>query len=104
MKDLNDWKEISKKYYRYVIAANVCYEIIVHTWYWDTDILTARASLFIAGDWRGGLPSSGSFFERELLLSEQPLFECLEEAIRDKQKYEDAEKVTYATILRKELN
>jgi len=82
MKDLSKWTEISKGYYRYVIAANVCYEIILHTWYHDTDILTARASLFISGDWNG----ESSYFERELVLGEQPLFECLEMAIADNDK------------------
>ena len=82
MKDLKNWTEVSKGYYRHVIGANVCYELFLHLWHHDTDILTAKASLFIAGDWNG----KTSFFERELLLNEQPLFECLEKAVEDNEQ------------------
>ena len=81
MKDFNNWKEITKGLYRYVIGANVCYEIHIIYWSFDTDILTAQASLFLVGDWRD--KSGCSFFEREPLLKEQPLFECLAAAEND---------------------
>lgn len=80
MNKIENWNEISRGYYRYVIAAKVCYEIIIHYWSHDTPVQTAKASLFIAGEWRG----ESSYFERELLLSEQPLFECLAKAIEDR--------------------
>lgn len=78
--DFKNWKEVTKGLYRYVIAANVCYEI--HIEYQDagTDILTAKASVFIVGDWNGG---GKSFFERECLLRSQPVFECIKKAIED---------------------
>lgn len=52
MKDLKNWTEVTKGLYRYVIAANVCYELHILHWDFDTDILTAKASVFLAGDWR----------------------------------------------------
>lgn len=81
MNKIENWQEITKGLYRYIIAANACYEI--HLIYHDhtTNVLTAKASLFIVGDWRN--TKGDNFFERECLLSEQPLFECLEKATKD---------------------
>nr|DAR03164.1 MAG TPA: hypothetical protein [Caudoviricetes sp.] len=81
MTNLNNWKEITKGLYRYVIAANVCYELHILHWDFDTDILTAKASVYLAGDWRQG--NGNSFFEREPILTERPVFECLEAAEKD---------------------
>ena len=80
MKELKNWNEVTKGLYRYVIAANVCYEI--HILYHDTktDILTAKASLFLVGEWCG---ENGVTLERECLLKKQPVFECLEYAVKD---------------------
>ena len=81
MTELKNWNEITKGLYRYVISCNVAYEIHILYWSHDTDILTAKSSLYIIGDWTtcGG----GTFTERECLLSEQPLFECLKKAEED---------------------
>ena len=81
MKELKNWREVTRGLYRYVIAASACYEI--HILYHDheTDIKTAKASLFIVGDWHS--KNRGNFFEREGLLSEKPVFECLEAAKAD---------------------
>lgn len=78
--NFKDWKEVTKGLYRNVIAANVCYEI--HLMYYEkgTDILAAKASLYLAGDW---YTKDSSFFERECLLSEATVADCLEEAERD---------------------
>ena len=83
IKNLENWKEVTKGLYRYVVAANACYEIhlLYHELY--TDIMTAKASLFIVGDW---LTKNGSFFERECLMKEKPLFECLNCAYEDERK------------------
>ena len=81
MRNFENWTEVSKGFYRYVIGANVCYEIHILYHAKETDILTAKSSLFIVGDWLDN--NRQSFFERECLLSEQPLFECLETAERD---------------------
>ena len=90
MNDFKKWKEVTKGIYRYVVSAGACYEI--HILYHDkgTDILTAKASLFITGDW--STKEQGSFFERECLLNEQPVLECLNAAIKDE------EGVSYETI------
>lgn len=83
MDELKNWTEITKGLFRYVIAANVCYEIHILHWYHDTDILTAMASLYIVGDWH---EDTQSFFERECLMSEQPIFECLNKAVSDNEE------------------
>lgn len=80
MTDLNNWYEVTKGLYRYVIAANVCYEIHILYHTKDTDILTAKASLFVVGDW---YESNSSFFERECLLAENTVAECLAAAQKD---------------------
>jgi hypothetical protein len=81
MKDFKNWREVTKGLYRYVIAANVCYEIHILYRSCDTDVLTAKASLFVVGDWVSN--EGNCFFERECLLAEQPVFECLEKAAQD---------------------
>lgn len=80
-KKIENWNEITKGLYRYVVAANVCYEIHLLYHEKETDILTAKSSLYIVGDWYD--KQGNSFFERECLLSKQPLFECLEKAYQD---------------------
>lgn len=47
---LENWREITKGLYRYVVAANCCYEIHVMYHAKETDILTANAHLYIVGD------------------------------------------------------
>jgi len=81
MKELKNWTEIGRGIYRYVIAAKAAYEIHILYHGSGTDILTAKASLYIVGDWTG--KSGPSFFERECLLTEQPVFECILKAIAD---------------------
>jgi hypothetical protein len=82
---LTNWNEITKGLYRYVISANVCYEIHILYHAKETDILTAKSSLYIVGDWFD--KDRNSFFERECLLTEQPLSECLEKAYQDNEEY-----------------
>lgn len=83
MKELKNWTEVTKGIYRYVIAANVSYEIHISYWPIQTDILTAKASLFLVGEWQSKNNANGYTLERECLLSEQPVFECIEAAIKD---------------------
>lgn len=80
LKDFSAWNEITKGLYRYVIAAGACYEIHILYHAKETDILTAKASVFIVADWHG---KDSNFFERECLLSEQPVFECVKKAVED---------------------
>ncbi len=84
MAELKNWNEVTMGLYRYVIAPKVCYEIHILFWNHDTDILTAKASLFIVGDWRS--VELNSFLERECLLAEQPVFECLKMAQKDNEE------------------
>ena len=81
---LENWTEVTKGLYRYVIAANCCYEIQIMYHAKDTDILSANASLYVVGDWT---TSNGhySFFERKLLLN-GPLMACLGKAIEDEKE------------------
>lgn len=81
IRNLEQWTEVTRGLYRYVISAGACYEIHILYRAHTTPILTAKASLYIVGDWRG--KQGDKFFERECLLSEQPVFECLKEAEKD---------------------
>ena len=81
---LENWTEVTKGLYRYVVAASCCYEIHVIYHAKDTDILTANASLYIAADWYSD-NSNCSFFERKLLLN-GPLSACLEKAVEDEKE------------------
>ena len=80
--NLDNWYEVTRGLYRYVIASKACYEL--HILYWEdgTDILTAESSLYIVGNWTS-IPEHISFFSREILLAEQPVFECLKAAEKD---------------------
>lgn len=81
---LENWTEITKGLYRYVVSSNCCYEIHILYHYKDTDILTANASLYIVADWYTA-NSNCSFFERKLLLN-GPLAACLEKAVEDEKE------------------
>lgn len=81
---LENWTEITKGFYRYVVAAGCCYEIHIMYHAKETDILTANASLYVVGDWRSA-ENNSKFFERELLLN-GPLAACLEKAVEDEEK------------------
>lgn len=81
MSNLHNWKEITKGLYRFVVGASVCYEIHILYHETNTDILNAKSSLYLVGDW---IEKNGnSFFQRECLSCEKPLIECLKEAERD---------------------
>lgn len=85
MEELKNWSEVTRGLYRYVVATKVCYEIHIlydsHASEHCGGVLTAKASLFIAGEWRG--EGGTGYFERECLLAEQPVFECLAAAKKD---------------------
>ena len=84
MNKLDNWTEVTKGIYRYVIGANVCYEIHLINWWHETDILTADAKLYIVGDWC--MKDAGTVFNRELLL-ENTVFECIQRAINDNEEH-----------------
>ena len=81
---LENWTEITKGLYRYVVAASCCYEIHIMYHAKGTDILTANASLYIVGDWCSA-ENNSKFFERKLLLN-GPLAACLEKAVEDEEE------------------
>lgn len=78
--DLNEWKEVTKGLYRYVLSPGSCYEIHIIYRNHKTDILSAKASLYIVGDWRS---EDGKYFERECLEENSMLAVCLEKASED---------------------
>lgn len=82
MNNLENWTEVTKGLYRYVIAANCCYEIHILYRNRGADILTARASLYLVAEWFN-TKNKTSYFERECLLTEQSVFECLKAAVDD---------------------
>lgn len=84
MINLENWTEITKGLYRYVISAGCCYEIHIMYHSKDTDILSANASLYIVGDWISA-ENKSKFFERELLLT-GPLTACLKKAVDDEEE------------------
>ena len=82
IKELDNWYEVTDGLYRYAVATKVAYEIHILYWADDTDIFTAKASLYLVGNWTR-IPERASFFSREILLAEQPVFECLKAAEKD---------------------
>lgn len=82
MKDLINWYQVTRGIYRYVTAANVCYEIHIFTWNHKTDILSSNAKLYLVGEWR---ENKDVVFRRELLY-EGTLAACLEVAIEDNEE------------------
>jgi len=81
---LENWTEVTRGLYRYVISAGCCYEVHIMYHAKDTDILTANASLYIVGDWTS-TENNSKFFNRELLLN-GPLAGCLEKAVEDEKE------------------
>lgn len=81
MKDLNNWQEVTKGLYRFVVASNVCYEIQINIHQFKTPLVKANASVFLVGEWvdKNGI----NFFSRECLLSKQSVRNCIEKAIKD---------------------
>lgn len=77
---LENWKEVTKGIYRYVISANVAYEIHIMTWNHKTKIESANSVLYIVGDWR--TQDGENLFEREKLFSGL-LSACIMTAIED---------------------
>lgn len=80
MSNLEKWNEITKGLFRYVVGANVCYEIQLIYYEHNTDVLQSEAMLYLVGDWYNGK----SFFTREPLTEKiTTVKKCLEIAERD---------------------
>lgn len=82
MIELKNWKEISKGFYRYVLGANVCYEIHIIKHHFDKSLLQSKANLYLSGDWHDTTRGI-NYFERELLCEEKTVQELLEFAKDD---------------------
>ena len=80
IKDINNWKEVTRGMFRYVIAAGACYEILIGFHKHSEDFMAAPAKLYITGDWRDKV--DGSYFQREWL-GEGRLDYCLNLAAKD---------------------
>lgn len=91
------WSNPSKGIYRYVISAGACYEIHLlyceeHHGEYLIDKETTKAALYLAGDWFKNVGSDKpiSFFQRECLLKEGTIQECLKKAVEDDEEYNNA--------------
>lgn len=81
MKELKNWTEVCPWCYRYVVSANVTYEIFIEYWDEETPIETAKASLCIVEI--GTLKNEKSIVKREWLKKELPIQELLDIAYKD---------------------
>lgn len=82
MEEFRNWFEKSKGFYRYVITANACYEIHIIKHNLDENILEAKANLYLSGDWHDATRGINCF-ERELLLSNESVKDCITFAVKD---------------------
>lgn len=80
MKDLNNWKEVTKGLYRFMIGTNACYEIHINICKVDEPILTRNSSLFLVGIWYD--KNEVNFFSRQCLLENRTVQNCIEKAIK----------------------
>lgn len=80
MKKLENWYEVTRGLFRYVIGAKVCYEIYVLTHDHATDIMSANSKLYLVGDWKSR--DGRNIFEREELFV-GPLTACVQAAVED---------------------
>lgn len=87
IKNFKDWTNVQEAYSGDVnifqfsvpnIYYYSYYEIQILYWAEDTDILTAKASLFKCTEKDTG--KNGILFERKCILEEQPVFECVNTA------------------------
>ena len=85
MSNLENWLEVTKGLYRYVIASNCAYEIHIMFWDTNTDILNATASLYIVGEWLNSKTNVNSI-ERELIIHDKTIYECLKTAVKDNEE------------------
>lgn len=86
MADFNNWTEVTKGLYRYVIAAGCCYEILILRHYSGTDILTAEAVLYMTGEWTEQFKNNGKpYYDRDEL-ARRPVAACVRAALEDNEE------------------
>lgn len=74
-----NWTEISKGYWRYVVAANACYELMAVQQGAKTG--PDYYALYVTGEWRDR--DGSPYFKRECLKSCESLADCLYAAQED---------------------
>ena len=74
--NLKHWLEVTRGIYRYVVAANLAYEIHVWEHPLDTDILKADAALYLIGEW-SATKDKPAEFSRECLLAHATVNDCM---------------------------
>lgn len=82
MLSLDNWKEVTKGLYRYVIGSNTCYEIHIVCYPDNTNIMKAIANVYIVGHWTH-VRENISQFTRETLAGGQTVEECIKVACND---------------------
>ena len=82
MLSLDNWKEVTKGLYRYVIGSNTCYEIHIVCYPDNTNIMKATANVYIVGHWTH-VRENISQFTRETLAGGQTVEECIKVACND---------------------
>lgn len=81
MKHLNNWREVTRGLYRFVIGTNSCYEIHINICKEGEPISTINSSLFLVGDFYD--KNKVHFFVRRCLLENRAVQKCIEKAIQD---------------------
>lgn len=79
---LENWTEVSRGIYRYVLSANACYEIHIVCHPDNTNIMKAIANVYIVGHWTH-IKENISQFTRETLAGSQTVEECMKVACND---------------------
>lgn len=74
-----NWTEISRGYYRYVIASNICYELMVIRQGSNTQ--PDFYALYATGEWKD--QTGEKYFRRECLKYNESLSDCLYAAQED---------------------
>lgn len=76
---IDNWTEVSRGYYRYVVAAKVCYELMALQQGAKTG--PDYYALYVTGEWKD--PTGTPYFKRECLESCETLANCLYTASKD---------------------
>lgn len=90
IKGIKNWTEVTRGIYRYVFSDDQyynCYEVHLEQHCSNRDILTAKASLYVAGDWFSEVKDEKDkvslIFGRKCLLKSSTVQECLDAAYKD---------------------
>ncbi len=84
MKDLNNWKEVTRGLYCFVVGTNGCYEIHINICKEGEPILTTNSSLFLVNDFYDKNDKNKvHFFARQCLLENRTVQKCIEKAMQN---------------------